>query len=214
TDGESAVCAAHKHHVGCASPRRHHARQHVNVIISRTTGTINCQETLARQSYSINSATTEAATHVDRDYLIKSGCLAPDLRIARTNTLKRRAPAPAADKKVAVRVYVERPIYRRVRNTDRRLPSYTAVRAALELHAPSVTVNAIVCLVNGDRTLVRGIADNILASGIHVCLVAGEHAELRDHSRRSLYLPRRRRRVIVFFQRLVSGRLASGRKLG
>ena len=47
-----------------------------------------------------------------------------------------------------------------------------------------------VCGVNRDRALVRGVADDILAIRIDVDLETGERTELRDHSRRSLYLPR------------------------
>ena len=40
----SVVRTARKHHVGCVSPRRYHAGQHVNIVVSRATGTINRQE--------------------------------------------------------------------------------------------------------------------------------------------------------------------------
>ena len=43
-EGRSVVRAAHEHHVGCASPRRNNAGQHVNVIVGWTTGAINCKE--------------------------------------------------------------------------------------------------------------------------------------------------------------------------
>ena len=43
-EGEPAVGAAHKHHVGRRSPGRHYAGQHVNVVVSRATGAINRQE--------------------------------------------------------------------------------------------------------------------------------------------------------------------------
>ena len=77
TEGYSAICAAHKHHVGCASPGRHHAGQHVNVIVSRTTGAINRQETQSSQSCWIDSPATEVATHVDRGYWSKVGVWPP-----------------------------------------------------------------------------------------------------------------------------------------
>ena len=44
TKGGSVVCAAGEHHVGCASPGRYHAGQHVNVVVSRTARLINGQE--------------------------------------------------------------------------------------------------------------------------------------------------------------------------
>ena len=66
--------------------------------------------------------------------------------------------------------------------------------------------------VNGNNAFVRRIADDIVAVGIDVRLVADEWAVRGDHSRRSLYLPWWRRRVIVKFQRLVPWRLARGRQ--
>jgi len=66
--------------------------------------------------------------------------------------------------------------------------------------------------INGNGRLVCGVAEDIVAACIDVCLEAGEHTELRDHARRSLYFSRRRRRHVVFFQRLVKGRLMDGRQ--
>ena len=43
-EGQSAVGAAHKHYIGCASPGRQDACQHVNVVVSRAAGVINRQE--------------------------------------------------------------------------------------------------------------------------------------------------------------------------
>jgi hypothetical protein len=43
-EGHSTVCAADKHHIGCASPGRHDAGQHVNVVVSRAARAINRQE--------------------------------------------------------------------------------------------------------------------------------------------------------------------------
>ena len=43
-EGQSAVGAAHKHHVGCAAPGRQDACQHINVVVSRAAGAINRQE--------------------------------------------------------------------------------------------------------------------------------------------------------------------------
>ena len=55
-------------------------------------------------------------------------------------------------------------------------------------------------------------SDDVLAVLIDVDLETDEGAELRDHSRRSLYLPWWRRRVIVKFQRPVPWPLARGRQ--
>ena len=128
--GCSVIGAAHKHHVGCASPGRHDAGQHVNVIVSRTTGTINCQETLSSQSCRIDSPATEVAAHVDRGYLVKSRRLTPDLCIDRANAVK--GIPFSSDEEVAVGVHVKRSKYRFVRNIDGRLPSDAAISGALK----------------------------------------------------------------------------------
>src|SRR5438067_3974354 len=70
-----------------------------------------------------------------------------------------------------------------------------------------------VCGINRNRTLVRSVANDVLAILIDVGLVTREYAELRDHSWRSLHFPRGSRRVIVFFQRLISRHLVCGRQL-
>jgi hypothetical protein len=41
---QPAVGAAHKHYIGCASPGRQDACQHVNVVVTRAAGAINRQE--------------------------------------------------------------------------------------------------------------------------------------------------------------------------
>ena len=64
--------------------------------------------------------------------------------------------------------------------------------------------------INRNRGLVRRVAENVVATCIDIRLVTGEHAELRDHARRSLYFSRRRRRHVVFFERLVQGSLRTG----
>ena len=146
-EGHSTVCAPHKHHVGCASSRRRHACQHINVIVSRAARVIDRQEHLPTKSYSIDPTLNDGTTHVDRGHPIESGCLTPVLRVARTDTVKRRAPAPAPDKNIAVRIHIEGSIPGPVGNRDRRLPGDPAVSGTLELHATAATVNAIVCLV-------------------------------------------------------------------
>ena len=54
--------------------------------------------------------------------------------------------------------------------------------------------------INGNRTFVSSVAENILAVLIDVDLVTGEYAELRDHSWRGLDLSRRRGGIIICFQ--------------
>src|SRR6266513_5046744 len=67
--------------------------------------------------------------------------------------------------------------------------------------------------IHGNGRLIRSVAEDVVALGIDVRLEAGEHAELRDHARRSLYFPMRRRRHVIFFERLMERRLADGRQL-
>ena len=50
-EGQSAVGAAHKHHVGRAAPGRQHTGQHVNVVVGRAAGAINRQEQHSSKSY-------------------------------------------------------------------------------------------------------------------------------------------------------------------
>src|SRR5207253_3566766 len=57
--------------------------------------------------------------------------------------------------------------------------------------------------INGNHALVRGIADDVLAVLIDVDLETDVRAELRDHSRRRLYLPWWCHRGRVKFQLLV-----------
>src|SRR5207244_2571747 len=99
-----AVSAAHEHHVSRASPGRYHTSQHVNVVISRTTGTINCQKQLTIQSCRIDSAAAQNATHVDRGNLVKSWRLAPDLGVARANAVEHIVKiAFAAKEQISIR---------------------------------------------------------------------------------------------------------------
>ena len=109
--GLPVIGAAHKHHVGRVSPGRHHAGQHVNVIVSRAAGAINRQEQLSIQSCWIDSPATDVATHVDGGASVKSWRLARDLCIARA-LAKELAESFAADKQVAIGVYVQRSVYR------------------------------------------------------------------------------------------------------
>ena len=141
--GYSAVGAAHKHYVGRVSPGRNHAGQHVNVVVSGTAGTVNCQEQHPGKSYSIDSTATELATQVDSGASVKSWCLTPDLRIARALAIK-RAGSFAADEQVAIRIHIQRSIYRRIGNNDRRLPGDSAVGGTLKLHAAAAAINAVV----------------------------------------------------------------------
>jgi len=67
--------------------------------------------------------------------------------------------------------------------------------------SPSDCHLAAVRGVNGNGALVRGVAENVVPTCIHVYLEARKRTELRDHPRRSFYRSRRRRRIIVRFKR-------------
>src|SRR5947207_10442714 len=82
-EGQAAVDTADKHHVGCAPTGWHDAGQHVNVVVRRSAGLIDCQEALAIQSIWIDSPTTKEATHFNRRASVKAWRLARDLRITR-----------------------------------------------------------------------------------------------------------------------------------
>src|SRR5206468_2235568 len=119
---------------------------HVNVVVRRSTGAIDGEEYHSIQPCWIDPSATEEATHVNGSASVKSWRLAPDLRIARAHA-KEAAGSFPADKQVAICIHVERSVYRRVRNNNRRLPGDTAVDGTLELHPAAATVNAVVCLV-------------------------------------------------------------------
>ena len=67
--------------------------------------------------------------------------------------------------------------------------------------------------VNGNGALVCGVAEDVVPIRINVYLKARKRAELRDHSRRGLYLSRRRWRIVVRFKRFISRRLERRRQL-
>src|SRR3982750_628595 len=96
---QAPVGATGKHHVGRAPTARDHARQHVNVVFGGSGGLIDCEEALTIQSIWIDPSKTKEPTHVDGGALVKSRCLAGDLRIARANAPE-RAGSFTADKHV------------------------------------------------------------------------------------------------------------------
>jgi len=103
-------------------------------------------------------------------------------------------------------------------------PVYAAIGGITPTGLPEVGLNTVelspadhhlveICRINRNRGLVRSIPEDIIAIRIDIRLVTGEHAEWRDHSRRSLYRSRRSGWVIVFLERLSERRLANGRDL-
>jgi hypothetical protein len=67
--------------------------------------------------------------------------------------------------------------------------------------------------INGNRGLIGSISQDIVASRIHVRLVTDEHSVRRDHPRRSFYLSRKSRWIVVFFERLKEWRPVYRRQL-
>src|SRR5206468_1871731 len=158
TEGYSPVGAAHKHNVGCASARRHHTRQHINVIVSRATGAINRQEQLPIKPRGIYPPTRQVAAHIDvLGYLVKARCLVPDLRIARANAGK--GVPFSADKEIAVGIHIERPVCRPGWNNDWGLPGDPAVGRALELDAAAATVKSVARLILESVPRTAGLID-------------------------------------------------------
>src|SRR4051812_18041450 len=102
----AAIRTARKHYFG-ARPlaRRHHACEHIDVVIGRPAGVIDCQETLPIESSGVDAAKAQCAPEIDRDNLIKTRGNSSVLRVAGTKTPKTTAGRLlAADKKVAIRI--------------------------------------------------------------------------------------------------------------
>jgi hypothetical protein len=78
-----AIGAARKHHVGRASARRLHTCQHINVVVRRAAGAINCQEGLSCKSAWIYIPTkNQEAAEINWGNSVKSRCLPAKLGIA------------------------------------------------------------------------------------------------------------------------------------
>ena len=93
-------------------------------------------------------------------------------------------------------------------------PTLSKVRGNIVELSPGDCHLVAICGINRNRTLVRSITNDVLAILINVDLVTTEHAELRDHSWRSLHFLRGSRRVIVFLQWLAKRRHTDRRELG
>ncbi len=159
-EGQSPVGAARKHHVGCRSPGRLDTGQHIDVVVSYAAGVVDRQEHLPTKSYAIYPTLNDGATEANSGVSVKSRCLPSNLRVARTLAAKRRAPAPTTNKKVAVRIYIERSIYRRIGNNDRRLPGDTAVSGALKYRAAVIAIGVVISLVLKAMSRAVGLIDS------------------------------------------------------
>ena len=85
--------------------------------------------------------------------------MAPDLRIARANAGKAVQVPFSADKEIAVRIHIERPVCRRGWNNDWGLPGDPAVGRALELDAAAATVSSVARLILESVTWAVGLID-------------------------------------------------------
>ena len=102
----AAIGAAREHHVSPAA--RASAGYHVNVVVRRAAGAVDCQKDLAGKSPWIHrTAVDQAAAHVDCRDLVESGSLRPVSGIGRTNTPKAAATVTATNVKVAIAGHVE-----------------------------------------------------------------------------------------------------------
>src|SRR5215472_6537184 len=97
---------------------------------------VDRKETLSGQSRWIDSPATEVATHVDRDYLVKSRCLPADLSIARSSAVK--DVALPADVEIAVAIHVESSENGLVRDVNGRFPCDPGVGRTVEQSARTV----------------------------------------------------------------------------
>jgi len=160
-EGDSTVCAARQHHVGCRSPGRPHTGQHIDVIVSGPARVVDRQEHLPTKSYvAIYPALNDGATEANSGVSIKSWCLPSNLRIARALAAKRRAPAPTTNKNVAVRIHIERAIYWGVRDDNRTLPGDTAVSGALKYRAAVIAIGVVISLVLKAMSWAVGLIDS------------------------------------------------------
>ena len=102
----AAIGAAREHHVSPAA--RASAGYHVDVVVRRAAGAVDCQKDLAGKSPWIHrAAVNQAAAHVDCRDLVESGSDIWVLRIRRANTPKSAAAVSTADVQITVGCHVE-----------------------------------------------------------------------------------------------------------
>ena len=82
-EGDSAVGAPCQHYLRGALTIRHHAGQHVNIVVRRRPGAVYRDECLAAKSYAIDSALNKKTTQINLRILVKRWGLTPDLCIRR-----------------------------------------------------------------------------------------------------------------------------------
>jgi len=103
---------------------------------------------LASQAFGINRARIQqAATKANSGVSVKRGCLACNLCVARAKTAKSCASSPTTNENVAVSIYINSPVYGRVRKSDRALPRDAAVCGALQCRVGASAISGVVYLV-------------------------------------------------------------------
>ena len=163
----AAIGAAREHHVSPAA--RASAGYHVDVVVRRAAGAVDCQKDLAGKSPWIHrTAVNQAATHVDGRYLIKRGRDIRVLRVGRANTPKAAAAVPATDVEVPVAGYIECSPLRVVGNKNWCLPGRSTISGAAEsteiasvVVGPKLVLEAVAhaggCSVEGKPLLIAAV---------------------------------------------------------
>ena len=131
-EAQTAVVAANEHDVGPAAGRAN-AGHHVNVVVSRATGTVNRQEHLAGKPARIDSAAKNGApAHVDCGHLVKCGRDIWVLRIGRANAPETASLVSATNEEVTVGRDIECSPDRAVGNVNWTLPGGPAIGGTAE----------------------------------------------------------------------------------
>ena len=129
----AAVGAARNHHIRAVTVAgRSHTGQHIDVVIRRAPGAVNCQKDLAREAAWIDRPASEATAEVHCRNLVKRRRLVSNLRIRRADTPKATSAISAANEEIAITGHVERSPTCGVRQTERSLPCDTGVSGAVE----------------------------------------------------------------------------------
>ena len=149
---EAAVGAAHEHYIGAGGEaRRLYTGNHVNIVVSRPAGAVHCQKQLPQKSTWIRSAgvsEVQIAAETDLSNLVKSWRDCRVLRIAGAKAPKRaRKVGRAADKEIAVCIYIKRSPDRRARKKDWTHPCGPIVGRAAKLPAAKIVARSAPSLI-------------------------------------------------------------------
>ena len=130
----TSVCAAHEHHVrAIIGTEWLHAGHHVNVIVSWSPRSVDCQECLPCQSVWINCAAEDNATpHVNCGNLVESWCDSRVLSVSRTDAPETATLIITANKQVAIGSHIQCSPIRVIRDVNWTLPRGAAIGGAAE----------------------------------------------------------------------------------